>query len=132
MDYELKKIDLWSAIKISFMVNAVIGLVIGLLIGFVFAFIVSFVSQMVPADGPDMASIPFGPLGGFFIGLIYALFIAVVNGIIVTSVIVIMYNLFAGWVGGLKLEFQPVAPELIAPTMTIAGSEQTGKPADNV
>jgi hypothetical protein len=132
MNYELKKIDLWSAIKISFMINAVIGLVIGLLIGFVFAFIIAFVGQMMPADSPDIGSIPFGPLGGFFIGLIYALFIAVINGIVITGIIVILYNLFTGWVGGFKFNFQPIDSEPIKPTMTLANSQTTEGESSNV
>ena len=131
MNYEIKKIDLWSAIKISFLINGIVGLAIGLLIGLVFAFIISFVSQMVPSDNPELANIPFGPLGGFFIGLIYALFIAVGNGIIITGIFVMLYNLFAGWIGGFKIEVEQIQPEPIKPTMTLAEKQPDGSTSIN-
>jgi predicted membrane-bound spermidine synthase len=128
MYYELKKIDLWSAIKVSFVINAVIGLVIGVLIGLVFACIVSFVGHMVPSDSSELANIPFGALGGFFVGMIYALILAIFNGVILTSIVVVLYNVFAGWLGGIKLDCRAVEPEIGQPTMTIAANpdQQTG------
>jgi predicted membrane-bound spermidine synthase len=131
MYYELKKIDLWSAIKVSFVINAVIGLVIGFLIGLVFAFIVSFVGQMVPSDTPELANLPFGALGGFFVGMIYAMILAIFNGIILTSIVVILYNLFSGWLGGVRIDCRAVEPEDTKPVLTIASpsNQQPGTQA---
>jgi hypothetical protein len=125
MQYELKKIDFWSALKISFMINAVIGLVIGLLIGVFFAVVFGILGHMTPYDSPGLRAFPMGPLGGFLFGMIYAVIIAVFNGIIMTSVAVILYNLFAGWLGGIKIDVGSVEPIIDQPTMTIA----TGSPS---
>lgn len=131
MRYELKKIDLWSAIKISFMINALIGLGIGLLIGAFFALIFGLLGNMAPSESSELANIPLGPLGGFFFGMVYAIIIAVFNGIIMTSIAVILYNLFAGWLGGIRIEAKAVESEIGQPTMTIAlnANKQTEGPA---
>jgi hypothetical protein len=131
MRYELKKIDLWSAIKISFMINAIIGLAIGLLIGAFFALIFGVLGNMAPSDSRDLVNIPLGPLGGFFFGMAYAVIIAVFNGIIMTSIAVILYNLFSGWLGGIKIEACAVEPEIGQPTMTIA-SDTNQQPREQV
>jgi hypothetical protein len=122
MHYELKKIDLWSAIKISFMINAIIGLAIGFLIGAFFALIFGILGNMAPSESPELVNIPLGPLGGFFFGMVYAVIIAVFNGIIMTSIAVILYNLFAGWLGGIKVDVGPVESEIGQPIMTIASN----------
>jgi hypothetical protein len=122
MFYEIKKIDLWSAIKISFVINACIGLVVGLLIGFAIAFFIGIVGRLAPAESAELSNLPFGVLGGFFLGMVYAIILAIFNGIILTSIAVILYNLFSGWLGGIKIESQAVEPEIGQPTMTIATS----------
>jgi hypothetical protein len=89
MLYELKKIDLWSAIKISFMINALIGLGIGLLIGAFFALIFGLLGDAASLESAEIVNLPLGPLGGFMLGMVYALInIAVFNGIIMTSIAV--------------------------------------------
>ena len=50
--------------------------------------------------GPDIGAM--GLFGGVFIGLLYGLIIAVGNGIILTGIVILLYNLFAGWLGGIK------------------------------
>lgn len=133
MEFELKKIGLWSVVKISFLINALLALLIGLLIGFVFMIIMGFAQQLMPYDqmgfgGPDLMSL--GMFGGFFIGIIYAAFIVVVN-VVVTAIAVLLYNLFAGWLGGIKLTMNEL-PVAIKPAMTLAQTgEQPGTaPAD--
>jgi predicted membrane-bound spermidine synthase len=128
MFYEIKKIDLWSAIKISFVINAVIGLAIGLLIGFAIAFLIGVVGRFAPAESSELSNLPFGVFGGFFLGMVYAIILAIFNGVILTSVAVILYNLFSGWLGGIKVDCQAVEPKIGQPTMTIATS--TNQPPD--
>ena len=133
MEFELKKIGLWSAVKISFLINALLALLIGLLIGFSLMLIMGFAQQMMPYDqtswgGPDLMSL--GMFGGFFIGILYAAFIVVVN-VIVTAIAVLLYNLFAGWLGGIKFTMHEV-PAVIEPSMTLAktGEQPGSAPAD--
>ncbi|MCD6163752.1 MAG: hypothetical protein J7K40_15230 [candidate division Zixibacteria bacterium] len=134
MVFELKKIDVLSAIKVSFIINAIIGLLVGLLIGSVMAFIMSLASQFIPAGdmgyGNDFPG-TVGIFGGIFMGLVYAIFIAVGNGVILTGIITLLYNLIAGWVGGIKLNFNETDLKQVQPSATIAQSSNVGdKPAD--
>ena len=71
-----------------------------------------------------------GMFGGFFIGILYAAFIVVVN-VIVTAIAVLLYNLFAGWLGGIKFTMHEV-PAVIEPSMTLAktGEQPGSAPAD--
>jgi len=117
MNFELKKIDFFSAIKISFLVNAVIGLLIGLFIGFIMMLFMGLAQNFMPYDRMDIGGPDFGAMGmfgGMFIGLLYAVIIAVGNGIILTGIVVLLYNLFAGWLGGIKLKLEGSALEVIA------------------
>lgn len=124
MQYELKKIDLWSAIKVSFFINALIGLTIGLLIGIFFGFIFGALSHL---NNIDMPSFPLGPFGGLFLGIAYGVVMAVFNGIILTSITVILYNLFSTWLGGIKVDVSAVEPEIGQPIMTIASNSNQQK-----
>ncbi len=132
MKYELKRIDLWSAIKISFVVHAIIGLLVGLLIGLAFSLFFAFVGQLASSNDIDASLTAFGPLGGFLVGIFYAVFIAVVNGVIITGLVAILYNIVAGWVGGLKFEAEPTAMEPTKPTMTLAADLPQEKRAGDV
>lgn len=132
MVYELKKIDLFGAIKISFFINAVLGLLLGLFIGMFVAFFLGIIGQLMPYDqmnwnGPNLGA--FGIFGGFIIGLFYAVFIAVFNGVILTGIVVLLFNLFAGWLGGIKLTFNEI-PAVVKPIMTLA--DEKGNQGGNV
>ncbi|OQX90937.1 MAG: hypothetical protein B6D58_09195 [candidate division Zixibacteria bacterium 4484_95] len=109
MQFELKKIDLFSAIKISFIVNAVLGLAIGLFAGAILAFFMGFINQMMPYEQTFPLTPQFGFLGGFFLSLFYAVFLSVINGVIITGIVVLLYNLIAGWVGGIKLNMLTIS-----------------------
>lgn len=132
MKYELKKIDLWSAIKVSFLVHAIVGVIVGIIVGFVFALLLGLVGQVSPSSDIDTSLTMLGPLGGFLIGLFYAVFIAIVNGVILTGLAVILYNLVASRVGGVKFDGEPAAMPILQPTMTIAGENSAEKRAGDV
>lgn len=117
MNFELKKIDFFSAIKISFLINAVIGLLVGLIIGFILMIFIGFAQNLIPYNQMDMGGTDLGAIGmfgGMLIGLLYAVIIAVGNGIIITGIVVLLYNLFAGWLGGVKLKLEGSALEVVA------------------
>jgi len=122
MKFELKKIDLFSAIKISFLINAILGLVVGLCLGIFMTLFYSVFSQLIPYDQIDYSApaMPvIGVMSGFFFAVFYMALMAVINGIIITGLVVIMYNLIAGWLGGLKFELAE-RPETINSTTTLA------------
>ena len=105
MTYELKKIDLWSAIKVSFLINLIIGLVLGIFMGLFFALILALPGHSGSYDSfgdSGFNPMALGAAGGLLIGLFYAFIIIVINGVIGPLVFVLLYNLIAGWLGGLK------------------------------
>jgi NhaP-type Na+/H+ or K+/H+ antiporter len=125
MNFELKKIDVFSAIKISFFINLILGLLIGLFIGFFMAFFISMFNQFneVNQFGGGFNPAAFGIFGGFFLGFVYAIFIAVINGVVLTGLFVLLYNLFAGWLGGIKVHFAEIPSGVKAqPIMTQASA----------
>jgi hypothetical protein len=122
MQFELKKIDLFSAIKISFIVNAVLGLAIGLFAGAILAFFTGFINQMM-AISP--LSPQFGALGGLFLGLFYAVFLSVVNGVIITGIVVLLYNLIADWIGGIKLDLFSISGTQTNPATSVTPPSDT-------
>jgi Transmembrane domain of unknown function (DUF3566) len=98
---EIKRLELWSIFKLAFMVYAVIGLVVGAFYGLfllVAGAITSF-SDEVPRLGALS-----GVLGVVLIPLI-AIFYGAVGSVFVT-IAGLLYNVFAGMVGGLRFEAQ--------------------------
>ena len=130
MTFELKKIDVLSAIKVSFLINAVIGLLVGIFIGSFVALIMSFANQFMPYDqmGGTVTAFPgaIGAFGGILMGLLYAVLISVVNGVIVTGVIALLYNLIASWVGGVRVKFNELPDLSVKPTAVLAGQKPAG------
>ncbi len=129
MTFELKKINVLSAIKVSFIIHVIIGLLIGLLVGSLMALVMSSIGQIMPYDQMGYGGMQpgaIGAFGGIFMVIIYAGFIAVFNGIIVTGIIALLYNLIAGWVGGIKVDLREVAPVEIKPSATLARPSETG------
>ncbi len=99
---EIKRVELWSLFKISFFIYGAIGLVAGLFYGF-FLLAANVLENAFLDEGLGEA---FGLIGGalsiLLIPLI-ALFYGAVGSVFVT-VIGLLYNIFAGIVGGVRLE----------------------------
>jgi hypothetical protein len=122
MTYELKKINLVSALKISLLIHIVIGLVVGLLAGITMLFISSF-AGMIPSRGGfnNMQNFPFafGIFGSFFIMIAYLIMVPVM-GVIATAIVVSLYNLFARLWGGLRIELNNIAHIATTPAVQAA------------
>ena len=101
MTYEIKKIDVWSCVKIAFILFGVIGLIFGIFYAMLLSMVGGFLSQM----GGEFQS-----LGGLFtgaLGIFMIFFLAIfyaVMGAIVTAIIAWIYNLLARGFGGVKLD----------------------------
>ena len=99
---EFKKIDLWSLFKIAFFLYALVGLVVGLF----------YAVFMLVAGGLELAFLEDEDFGGFgliggILGLILVPFFAVLYGTMGSVFITIagwIYNLLAGFSGGIKFE----------------------------
>lgn len=116
MNWEIKRIDPWSAIKISFVANAVLGFVLGLFVGAMLAAMSQFLAPFLAMSGQDVEELRsasgFGSviLMPFFMAFIFA----VLYGVIITGLIVLIYNLVARVTGGIKVNLQ-------SESLTIAG-----------
>jgi hypothetical protein len=104
MNLELKKIDIWSCIKISFILYGIFGLAIGIF----YAILLTFLGGVLSSFGGK----EFGSFGGLFtgfLGVFMAFFLAIfyaVIGSIFTAIFAWLYNVFAKVAGGVKFEFE--------------------------
>ena len=106
MTYEIKRFDLLTVFKVSFLVFLVVGFLIGLLYGLILV-------KMISTFGPLMESELFENFGevGFIAAITLALFMAVFLAIVWSIITVIaagIYNVICGWIGGLRVELETV------------------------
>jgi hypothetical protein len=104
MNLELKKIDIWSCIKISFILYGIFGLAIGIFYAILLTFLGGILSSF---GGKDFGS--FSGLFTGFLGIFMAFFLAIfyaVIGSIFTAIFAWLYNVFAKIAGGVKFEFE--------------------------
>jgi hypothetical protein len=109
MIYEIKKINLFSALKIALLIYLLIGFVMGLFVWFMML-IIGNLGKLAPSgDFDNSLNLPssFGILGGLAIMVAYTIIIPIM-GSIMTAIMIGLYNLFAGLWGGLKLELNSV------------------------
>jgi hypothetical protein len=98
--YELKKIDVWSLVKIIFVLSFCLGLVFGVF----YLFIMVFVTQIT---GSLMGEFDTGvtEVGGFF-GVFLVFFIAIFTSVfytVVSAILAVLYNWISGFTGGLRV-----------------------------
>ena len=115
MTYEVKRFDLLTVFKVSFLIYLTVGFLLGILYGLILI-------RMISAFGPLLESPMFegfgeiGVMAAFTLALFIAVFMAVIWSVI-TVIAAGVYNVLAGWVGGLRLELaQPQAPYYVQST----------------
>jgi hypothetical protein len=101
MTYEIRRIDVWSCVKIAFILFGVIGLIFGIFYAMMLSMVGGILSQM----GGEFQS-----LGGLFtgaLGIFMVFFLAIfyaVMGAIITAIMAWIYNLLARGFGGVKFD----------------------------
>ncbi len=127
MKFELKRIAVWPAVKISFLVNLVLGFIIGIFYAFFLALLMALPTAM--AD-PNFA--PFSAISGAILVLVPFLFAfgGAVMYTIAVFIFVIVYNLFAKIAGGMEFEYVQLAE--IKPVATPAVLTSTAPAAPPV
>jgi len=105
MEYEIKRIDILSVVKIFFFLFLIIGFIMSL-VYFVF---MNMASGFLSNFSGEELEIPAGVLGGFvslfgimFFSVMYAIFMSVF-----TAIILGLYNIMAHYIGGIKATFKP-------------------------
>ncbi len=113
MLYEVKRFDLLTVFKVSFLVYLAVGFLLGILYGLI-------IVQILSTLGPMMDNAMFDDFSGmgFTAALTMALFMAIFMAVIWSIVTVIaagIYNLVAGWVGGVQVELGGLTPPAAIP-----------------
>jgi hypothetical protein len=91
----VKRISPGSAFKVSLVVYGLLGLIFGLIFS-----LLALLGAAIPGTGAAKAgSMVFGVLAVIILPLLYGLF-----GGILGALSAVIYNLAAGWVGGLSIE----------------------------
>lgn len=131
MKLELKKISVWAAVKVSFVLNLMLGFIVGIFYAFLLLLLSSLPMSMMGDDTPRMFS-AFAGVAAIFLPFFFAFFLGVVYTIIV-AISVIAYNLVVKLTGGLEFEFKPVVE--IVPVSASAGFSQPpsgGEPQNTI
>jgi len=127
MKYQLKRIDVWSAVKITFVIAGAVGFVVGALYAVLLTVLASFVGMMgISEEMPDPAGL-FVSATGFIAVVIWIVLtiLYAVLGAVVVALSAWLYNLVAGAIGGVSvtLEAQPDAPPVASSVSTPALSD---------
>jgi len=101
VNFELKRVDVWSVVKIVFFLDAVIGLLVGFFYTLVFSLVGGMAGLLSGERALPMMGL-FSGLVGFFMSFVLAIFYAVL-GAVFTVILVGLYNLLAKWLGGFRL-----------------------------
>jgi hypothetical protein len=98
--WKVKRIGLWSAMKIGGCVSCVFGFVTGVFLGLIFAFFWSLISMMLSEHIHG-----FG-FGGLIIFPVLCTGIFGFTGSFLSLVFAVIYNLSAGLFGGIEMEME--------------------------
>lgn len=101
----LKRIDPISCAKINGLVSVAFGLIFGLMWS-TGAVMIGTLAGRMGGDGPGgLFALIFGVGSVVFLPLFYGIF-----GFIFGLVAAWLYNVFAGWIGGIDVEFEQTTP----------------------
>jgi hypothetical protein len=124
MNYEIKRINIWSVAKVSFVLGGVLGFVLGLL----FWMFASVLAQLSLEEFSNMDGMT--ELGA--LGIILPFMMAIFYGIgamVGNAIMAGVYNLLANLVGGVELTLTPSAqPVYAAPPPVAPPPPQTPQP----
>jgi hypothetical protein len=101
MTYEIKRLDVWSCVKMAFILCGIIGLIFGIFYAMILTMVGGVLSQM----GGEFQS-----LGGLFtgaLGILMVFFLAIfyaVLGAVFAAILGWLYNLLAKGLGGIKFD----------------------------
>jgi uncharacterized BrkB/YihY/UPF0761 family membrane protein len=122
MTYEVKKIDIWSVVKISFILCGIFGLLAGIL----YALMLTMVGGILGQMGGEFGALR-SLTGAFsFIMVIFlALFYAVV-GAVAAAVFGWLYNVLARGMGGIRLHLEQEKAKVVLQPAQPSGTEPQG------
>jgi hypothetical protein len=122
MIHEIRRIDVWSVVKISFFIYGIFGLIFGLFYAALLSMLGGFLSQMGGEfGGLQGLSGAVGIVGAFFMALFYA-----VLGAVVTAIFTWIYNLLAKGLGGIRFDLEQERAKVVIQPMQRSEEESEG------
>jgi len=110
LEYEIKRIPLGPVIKVMFFVFLVTGFVLGIFYGMMLINLISMMSQTLSLSSEVIKEFSnLGTAGIIMMGIIFSLFTSVILTAL-CAIAAASYNVFAGWLGGIKLNLD--SPDL--------------------
>jgi hypothetical protein len=108
MVYEIRRINIWSVMKIAFVIFAILGLIIGIFYFIFFLFMGQVMEMATPGEFGGMTG-AFGGLLGFF-GIFFLAIFYAVFGSLMTALFAGIYNLMARGFGGIEVHLEARDP----------------------
>lgn len=110
MEYEIKRIPIAPVVKVAFFVFLVVGFIGGLFYGMLVMNLISMMSGVLDTGDELLQEFSgLGMAGIIMMGIMIAVFTSVIMTVL-TAVGIASYNVFSGWLGGIKLQLE--SPEL--------------------
>jgi hypothetical protein len=97
----IKRISPGSAFKVGLVVYAFLGLLIGIVV----ALISMLAGSIIPSGNGIVGPAAFGMGFGLASIIIFPILYGII-GAVIASIVALLYNLAAGWVGGLEVDLQ--------------------------
>lgn len=131
MTYEWKRCDVWSVMKISFLMCGVGGFILGLFYAIVLTLIGGILNMVGGSEFEEISGLFSGPFW-FFLAFVMA-FVYAVLGSIIAAILTWLYNFFARLVGGIKVTLDPeseaeTSAQLIEASSTLAQKSPQSSP----
>lgn len=113
MVYEIKRLNVWSVAKVSFVLGGMLGVIAGIFLWMFTGLLAQFpMAELSDTEGlGELGSM--GAMMPLFMGVIYAFMLMIVN-----SIMAGVYNLMGGLVGGIELTLVQPATETPVQTWT--------------
>jgi hypothetical protein len=122
MIHEIRRIDVWSVVKISFFIYGIFGLIFGLFYAALLSMLGGFLSQMGGEFGAFRGLTgAVGIVGAFFMALFYA-----VLGAVVTAIFTWIYNLLAKGLGGIRFDLEQERAKVVIQPLQRSEEESEG------
>jgi hypothetical protein len=119
MNYEIKRFDIWSVIKVCFVIYLILGFFMGLVWVSVVGMIARFAQHFGGQEIPDLPIKSFGAIGTLFLAVFFSIFYSVFLTFF-TAIGVLIFNLVSRLTGGIEVEVDAEPIQVQPPPATEA------------
>jgi len=102
MKYELKRIGIWSAIKIGFLIWGLLGFLFGIYMALMMPVLITMLGSLGTFPG-DLDAVT--PVALIFLPFMYS-FMSAVVGSILSAIVAGFYNLISRLMGGIEVDLE--------------------------